>query len=91
MARRQEIDLGPDPETAARRVIPVASAEDIVLQKLLWYRLGRGVSDRQWQDVLGVLKVRGESLDTVYLHQQARALEVDDLLQQALLEGRAKS
>src|SRR2546430_10959420 len=37
----------------------VATREDVVLQKLRWFRLGDGVSDRQWQDTLGVLEVAG--------------------------------
>ncbi len=32
----------------------LASAEDIIVHKLYWYRLGEGVSDRQWEDVKGV-------------------------------------
>ena len=34
----------------------LASPEDIILNKLDWYRLGGGVSERQWNDILGVLK-----------------------------------
>lgn len=34
--------------------IDVASAEDTILRKLNWYRLGGEVSDRQWRDVAGI-------------------------------------
>ena len=62
----------------------VASAEDTVLAKLQWYRDGGGVSDRQWNDVLGVLKVQGATLDRAYLEQWARELGLADLLRRAL-------
>jgi len=65
----------------------VTSAEDIVLHKLLWYRKGSEVSNRQWQDVIGVLKVQGEHLDMGYLHEWADKLQVDDLLKRALSEA----
>jgi len=62
----------------------VASAEDTVLAKLQWYRDGGGVSDRQWNDVLGVLKVQGATLDRAYLQEWARELGLIDLLGRAL-------
>lgn len=61
----------------------LASPEDIVLAKLEWYRLGNEVSERQWNDVLGVLRVQGDSLDRPYLFQWATELGVADLLVQA--------
>lgn len=64
--------------------IYVASAEDTVLAKLQWYHQGGGVSDRQWNDVLGVLKVQGGSLDCAYLAEWARELGLTDLLRRAL-------
>jgi len=62
----------------------VASAEDVVLQKLHWYQLGNRVSDRQWQDLLGVLRVQRGRLDRGYLDWGAEHLGVEDLLAEAL-------
>ncbi len=66
----------------------VATAEDIVLSKLEWYQMGGCVSDRQWRDVLGVLKVQGDRLDLDYLRGMAVSLDVTGLLTQALAEAR---
>jgi len=67
--------------------LPVASPEDIILQKLHWYRLGSGLSDQQWNDVLGVLKVQRRSLDLPYLKEWAERIEVEDLLEKALQDA----
>ncbi|HAB18268.1 MAG TPA: hypothetical protein DCE44_17720 [Verrucomicrobiales bacterium] len=45
----------------------VASAEDTLLAKLQWYREGGEVSERQWNDVLGVLEAHGPTLAREYL------------------------
>jgi hypothetical protein len=60
----------------------VKTAEDIVLRKLQWYRIGGEVSDRQWGDVLGCLRAGGR--DLAYLRQWAGELGVADLLERAL-------
>lgn len=65
----------------------MTTAEDIVLAKLEWYRLGNEVSDRQWRDILGVLKVQAGRLDLDYLHKWSIELNVADLLQRALKES----
>lgn len=57
------------------------------LQKLEWYVLGGGSSARQWKDILGILRVQGSQLDLAYLRAQAIALQVRDLLEQALQEA----
>jgi len=79
LARRQRYVL----DEAKQQEVVVASAEDIVVQKLLWYKMGGEVSDRQWNDVLGVLKVQGSRLEQVYLRDTARQLGVEALLERA--------
>ena len=83
LARRQLHLLSEDPERRAY----VASAEDTVLAKLEWYRMGGEVSDRQWRDALGVLKVQGLRLDLAYMRHMAAGLGVNDLLERALEES----
>ena len=63
------------------------SPEDIIIHKLLWFQLGDRVSERQWHDVLGVIKVQGELLDLDYLRKWAKELGVLDLLEEVLNEG----
>jgi len=64
-----------------------ASAEDTILSKFEWYRMGGEVSDRQWRDILGVLKTRAGELDLDYLRKWAIELKVNDLLERALNES----
>jgi hypothetical protein len=80
--RRLEIIVN-EPERKAF----VTTAEDIILAKLEWYRLGGGVSDQQWRDILGVLKVQAGRLDLDYLQKWAVELGVADLLQRALRDS----
>jgi hypothetical protein len=61
----------------------IATAEDILLAKLQWYRQGGEVSERQWSDVLGIMAANA-SLDHGYLRAWARRLGVDDLLTRAI-------
>lgn len=81
--RALSVKLRKEPDGFAR----VASPEDIVLQKLRWYRMGDCVSDQQWRDVLGVLKTSGERMDVAYLRRWAHEIEVSDLLEKALLQA----
>jgi hypothetical protein len=64
-----------------------ATPEDIILHKLTWYKAGAEVSDRQWNDVLGVLKVQGDQLDIAYLHHWARELSISELLEKVIEEA----
>ena len=63
----------------------VVSPEDLILAKLLWGQ--KSQSEKQWRDVLGVLKVQGETLNFDYLMQWAEQLNLVDALTQALVEA----
>ena len=64
-------------------MLTVASPEDMILTKLEWFRKGGEVSDRQWRDVRGLLKLQAGELDDAYLSKWAGTLGVDDLLERA--------
>jgi hypothetical protein len=83
---RREI-LSTDPKVQAM----VSTAEDSLLAKLEWYRKGGEVSDQQWRDVLGILKVQAGALDLDYLHQMAKELKLAELLDRALKEAGVSS
>ncbi|WP_019499845.1 hypothetical protein [Pseudanabaena sp. PCC 6802] len=65
----------------------LCSAEDIILQKLVWLKMTRNESQKQWRDILGVMKLQGESLDFSYLWGWANTIGVTEPLQQALTES----
>ncbi|MCR4316072.1 MAG: hypothetical protein NUW37_06940 [Planctomycetes bacterium] len=65
-----------------------AAPEDIILAKLEWYKLGEGVSDRQWNDLIGVLEVKWNDVDFDYLRKWASEIDVSDLLEEAIEEVR---
>jgi hypothetical protein len=76
LTRRQPDTL--DEESS--RKFYLSSPEDIILTKLQWYQAGGGVSQQQWKDVLGVLKVQADNLDLEYLKYWASRLNLSDLL-----------
>jgi hypothetical protein len=80
-ARSQIHHIEIDGEQAAIRM---SSAEDTVLHKLVWYKLGDETSERQWRDVLGVLRIQGPSLDLSYVERWAPILNVESLFRRAL-------
>ena len=62
--------------------IYLASPEDVILNKLRWGK--RSQSEKQWRDVLGVLKVQGTGLDFAYLRKWAERLGLSDDLIRAM-------
>ena len=80
LERRRTSIISTDPEQS----IYVASPEDVILSKLEWYRMGGETSERQWRDILGVLKTRAGELELDYLRKWAKELKVIDLLERAL-------
>jgi hypothetical protein len=84
LRRRQLEQIAPD----VPQMLYVATAEDTILAKLKWYRLGGGISNSQWTDVLGILGTQGKDLDVSYLRIWADALNVRDLLEKVFDEAR---
>jgi hypothetical protein len=68
------------------RPLYVHTPEDVLLQKLRWYRKGGEVSDRQWRDVVGIVRVQRSRLDSSYLAYGADLLGVTDLLARVLAQ-----
>ncbi len=85
---RRAFDRARPATPAGGSEIPVSSAEDTILAKLEWFRRGGEVSERQWGDVLGVLRA-ATALDQAHLQKGAAELGVADLLARALTEAAA--
>jgi hypothetical protein len=83
VARARVVRVGAEPGAELR----VDTAEYTVLRKLEWFRRGGEISDRQWRDVVGIIRTQGARLDRAELAAWAGRLGVSDLLAQALDEG----
>ena len=80
LERRKPSVIATDPEHS----VYLTSPEDTILAKLEWYHMGGEGSDRQWRDILGVLKTCAGDLDLDYLREWAHELNVSDLLERAI-------
>jgi hypothetical protein len=56
--------------------ITIATAEDVLLAKLEWSKMGE--SERQLDDAAGILRIQGNRLDIAYIEKWVRVLQVDD-------------
>jgi hypothetical protein len=81
--RRFQLALPADPSEQ----IAVLTVEDVIVLKLEWYRLGEEVSQQQWRDVQGLLRIQGSGLDLGYTRRAAEQLGVADLVERALGEA----
>ena len=68
-------------------LVCVTSAEDMILQKLRWFRLTGERSEKQWGDVQGIFRIQQAALDPDYLTYRAAELELTDLLEKAREES----
>lgn len=84
LSRSQAVALLQNSEST----INLASAEDTILAKLVWYRKGNEISERQLSDIYGVITVQGDNLDFDYLQEWANKLNVSDLLDKVLEESK---
>ncbi len=82
LQRRRRVQVSSDPD----RFLYMHPPEDILLQKIRWFRMGGETSDRQWRDILGIVAVQGDRLDRAYLQRNAALIGGEDLLQRALTE-----
>ena len=83
LERRQGLRL----TSAPTRDIYFATAEDIILRKLEWYRRSHDMLERQIRDVVGVMKLQQDSLDRTYLETTARQVQLTELLHRCLDEA----
>jgi hypothetical protein len=90
LAVRSRVEEGTLTDSQIDHPFIVESPEDVVLTKLEWYKMGGEVSDRQWKDVLGILKLRGTALELQYLRHWAIVLKISDLLERALEDAGLK-
>jgi hypothetical protein len=86
MARRRPQPIADRPGQS----LDLVSAEDLILLKLEWYRLGNAVSEHQWGDVIGVIRAQADRLDQAYLGKWAADLGVADLLARAREDAQIK-
>ena len=78
LSRRQLVSISLDENERFWLISP----EDLILAKLQWGT--RSQSEKQWRDVLGVMKVQGDHLDRSFLIQWATAIGLEGDLSRAL-------
>lgn len=77
LARRVRVEVG-------GRAIYVHPPEDILLQKLRWFRLSGDTSERQWRDAIAIVRVQGDRLNRASVRQNAESVGVMDLVEKIL-------
>ena len=54
-----------------------ASPEDVIIKKMEYYK--EGSSDKHIRDIMGMLKISGEMIDSGYISLWAKKLDLDDI------------
>ncbi len=67
--------------------INVASPEDIIITQFQEYKANGEVTDDQWNDILGVFKIQGETIDSTYLGYWTSELDLAHLLKNAYFDA----
>lgn len=80
--RRRPVVVG----TGDQKLV-LKTPEDSALRKLLWFRQGGETSEKQWRDIVAIVKIVGTDLDDGYLDHWAALLRCTDLLQRARAEA----
>lgn len=83
VASGRMVRVGTEPGAELR----VDKPEYTVLRKLEWFLRGGETSERQWRDVVGVVRAQGARLDRAELRKWAVDLGVTGLLARALAEA----
>lgn len=81
LARRERV------EVTAEIAVWVGAPDDQVLRRLAWFRAGGEVSDRQWRDVVAILRVQGDRIDRVHLLVDAAEFGLADLATRAIQQA----
>lgn len=81
LAGRHLVEVGPGVS------VWVGAAVDQVLRKLRWYQLGGEASERQWRDVVSILRVQGERIDRDRLLADAGPLGLAVLVARAIADA----
>jgi hypothetical protein len=80
LQRRRQVSIPGLSDTKVWAVCP----ENILLLKLDWYKQGGCTSQKQWNDILGLIAVQKDKLEMPQLTRWAKELKVLDLLEKAL-------
>jgi hypothetical protein len=65
------------------RPVWAVSPEDILLLKLDWYKQAGCVSEKQWNDILGLIEMQKDRLNLTELRRWAMELATGELLEKA--------
>jgi hypothetical protein len=68
LARAQGMKIAP------ALIARVATAEDVIISKLLW--LQPGATERSADDIRGIVRARGGNLDLTYLEEMVREMDL---------------